>query len=413
MPQTVLTESDLASCLPAIPDLDWSLVERAQFVFVGAGAVNRPLALQLAWLGMQRCLVIDPKRYKGQSVVSQCEPSEVGRFKAEVVAEELQERGIQATPLVQDVDAVPPGYLEDASLVIAAVDNRRADICANRFAARMRRPLVKVNVDPSYLTASIRCYDLRSSPVAVCAECQMTDRHYEEQRHPLSCDGGKAGEQATGSPRPLSQLAANAAALAVAQLIGSPNHWAERWWRKQWQQNLLGGQGCFSDLQPNPHCRWDHSSSWGPLIRLPSDDDINLSELADGNVASTQSLELEFSARVATRIICSQCHVQQEGVWCAQELDKPVARCGCGGECFALPFFTHKKLSASALQAVWDLPLAEWGVVPGSILRLVSESKKRGLLSARAVGTVLGPFEKKRRSREPGLARLARLAPCG
>ncbi len=377
MAQEVLSEHDLASCWPAIPSVDWRLLGQTRFVFVGAGAVNRPLAFQLAWLGMKGCIVIDPKPYKSQSVISQCKPCEVGRFKAEVVAEELQKRGVAATPFVKDVDVVPPGYLEGDSLVIVAVDNRRADICANRFAARMRRPLVKVNVDPNYLTASIRCYDLRNGPLALCAECQMTDRHYEEQRHPLSCDGGEVGEQATGSPRPLSQFAANAAALAVAQIAGSPDEWAKTWWGKQWQQNLLGGRGFFSDLEPNPHCRWDHAAAWDPLIFLPHDQPISLSHLAKGTFGSMPTWEVEFSARVATRMVCSQCRASEEGVWWVAELDRPVTRCGCGGESFALPFFTHKKLPAAELESVWNRPLAAWGVTPGSVLRFASASKNQ------------------------------------
>jgi len=377
MGSTSSTDRDLASCLPELPGVDWSLLPQGHFVFVGTGAVNRPLARQLAWLGMKRCVLIDPKRYKAQSVVSQCEPEDVGKEKAGVVAEELRGMGIEATALVHDVDAVPPGVLEPGSLVILAVDNRRADICANRWAARMRCPLVKVNVEPAYLTASLRFYDLRNDPPTVCLECQMSDRHYEQQIHPLSCDGGEEGEQATGSPRPLSQLAANAAALAIAQIVGSPDEWADRWWGKQWQQNLLGGQGFFSDLHANPACRWDHSRTWEPLTRLAGFETTTLSQLGADSNLSQQQMECEFSARVATRVVCNQCQQQYEGLWWVPELDKPVSRCCCGGEEFAVPFFTHQRLADSALESVWDKPIPTWGVTPGSIIRFSSNGKQQ------------------------------------
>lgn len=365
---------DLSSCLPELPGLDWSLLARTHFVFVGVGAVNRPLARQLAWLGMKRCVLIDPKPYKPQSVVSQCEPHEVGHFKAEVLAKELSAFGIEAIPLVKDVDVVPPGYLQDDSLMIVGVDNRRADICANRLAARMRCPIVKINVEPAYLTASIRCYDFRQDPLPICLECQMTDRHYEQQLHPLSCDGGP--EQSTGSPRPLCQLAANAGALAIAQIVGSPDHWAKVWWGKQWQQNLLGGQGTFSELHPNPNCRWQHSENWGVLNRITKASDASLASSAQGaEFADAASVQVEFSARVARRVICSECQQQRVGIWWVGELDQPAASCPCGGDAFALPFFTHKKLSYSELAEVWDKPLAEWHIPPGSVLRLTSENR--------------------------------------
>jgi hypothetical protein len=325
---------------------------------------------------MRHCLLIDPKAYKAQSIISQCEPNEVGMNKAEILAQELQGFGVSATALVQDVDVVPPGFLEPDSLVIVAVDNRRADILANRLAARMRAPLVKINVEPAYLTVSIRCYDFRQYPPGVCLECQMSDRHYERQLHPLSCDGGT--EQATGSPRALSQLAANAGALAIAQLVCSPEHWAKAWWGKQWQQNLLGGQGSFSELHPNPHCRWDHWQSWGEVARMSHLKDFTLAQLAQlAGMESEASLEVEFSGRVATRVVCSECQQQTQGHWWIAELDKPAVRCECGGEAFALPFFAHQKLPAEQLSEVWEQSLGSWGIVPGSILRLSSGEDSR------------------------------------
>ena len=369
-------ELDFSSCLPALPGVDWSMISRRHFVFVGTGAVNRPLARLLAWLGMKRCLLIDPKRYKAQSIVSQCESHEVGRFKSEVLAEELRHLGVSAEAMVKDVDVVPPGYLEENSLVVLAVDNRRADICANRWAGRMRVPVVKINVEPAYLTASVRCYDLRQSPPAVCAECQMSDRHYEQQLHPLSCDGG-GPEQPTGSPRPLSLLAASAGALAVAQLVGSPDEWANRWWGKQWQQNLLGGQGGFSELLPNPNCRWDHSLFWGSLTSLTGSQ-VTLAELArDADWSDRESLAVEFSGRLASRLACSECRGQKEGVWWVGELDKPVTSCECGGDAYAVPFFTHRKLPAGMLSRVWEMPMGAWGVPAGAVLRLYTSAKSR------------------------------------
>ncbi len=368
---------ELELCQPSLPGVDWTLLQDTNFVFVGTGAVNRPLALQLAWLGMKRCVVIDPKRYKNQSVVSQCESQDVGQFKAEVVAGELQEFGVNATPLVLDVDVVPPGYLTPNSLVAVAVDNRRADICANRLAARMRCPVVKINVEPAYLTAAIRCFNLREFSPAICMECQMSNRHYEQQLHPLSCDGGGGTEQATGSPRPLSQLAANAGALAIAQIVGSPNQWAPRWWGKQWQQNLLGGQGSFSDLHPNPNCRWNHEDNWKTLTRVPNWESLTLADLAKtAEVDPVASLHMEFSGRMATRVLCSQCHQQQSGLWGFMQLDQPATICECGGESFAIPYYTHKKLRAEDLKTVWDMPLSEWGTPPGSVLNFTSSTNQ-------------------------------------
>jgi hypothetical protein len=239
----------------------------------------------------------------------------------------------------------------------------------------MRRPLVKVNVEPAYLTASIRCFDLRNSPPTICVECQMTDRHYEDQLHPLSCDGG-GSDRPTGSPRPLSHLAADAGALAIAQIVGSPAVWANRWWGRQWQQNLLGGGGSFSELEPNPNCRWDHNLGWQPLIRLTESGNVTLRQMAADAKINKPSLQIEFSARIATCVICPECGKQQQGIWWVAELDQPAAKCVCGGNAVAVPFYTHKRLPAAELKADWDQPLADWGVTPGAVLQFTSASKQ-------------------------------------
>ena len=65
---------------------------------------------------------------------------------------------------MRDVYDVEPGYVGPGNAyVIVSADNRRADIGANRLAAQMRVPLVKANVEPALLLASVRCYDLAAS----------------------------------------------------------------------------------------------------------------------------------------------------------------------------------------------------------------------------------------------------------
>jgi hypothetical protein len=176
----------------------------------------------------------------------------------------------------------------------------------------------------------------------------------------------------------LCQLAANAGALAIAQVVASPDQWAHRWWGKQWQQNLLGGQGSFSELHSNPNCRWNHAENWGtvePVVSTPETSLASLAQIAD--LGETASLQVEFSGRVAKQVVCTKCQKQQSGLWWVEELDQPALACGCGGDAYALPFFTHRRIAFDKLAEVWDMPLAEWGVGPGSVLRLSNETASR------------------------------------
>jgi molybdopterin/thiamine biosynthesis adenylyltransferase len=352
--------------------MDWGRLAAALVLLVGAGALGRVLAEALAFLGLGRCLVIDPKPYKEQSVASQCEPHEVGRAKAVVTAERLRALGVDATPFVGDVADVEPGWAEPGALIVAACDNRAGDVGANRLAAMMRARLVKVNVEPLYLLGSVRCYDLGSERPALCAECQMTDEQYRDQVHPQSCDGAAAGRP-TGSPRALSQAVAGAAALAVAQLVCSPGRLAEPWYGRQWAINLLRGEASWSVLSPNPDCRWPHGRHWERLTWLNAGPArVTLGDLFAAAAVRPEAARLRLSARAAVQAICGRCGETARLLRWLARLDQAAGVCRCGGTLTAPPFWTFSELPAGAVRAYRDRPLADWGVPPRAVLAVES-----------------------------------------
>lgn len=367
--------------LPPLTQVDWQRLAATAVVLVGAGAVGRPLVRGLAQLGLRRAVIVDPKRYRDQSIHSQCRPEEVGRLKAEVVAEELGALGVSAVALARDVEHVPPGYFDQA-LVIVSVDNRRAEILTNRHAGRMRCPLLKANIEPLYLTASLRFYDFRACPTDVCLECQMTDAHYAAQHHPLSCDGEGIGRP-TASPRSLCELAANAAALAAAQIIGSPDYWAKAWRNRQWQANLLGGQSQLSELPPGPQCRWNHSAAWRNLTRVNRPlDQLTLRQLiADAGLPVDRAL-VKFSCQAATRVRCAACGAGRETLQMIGRLDEELGRCDCGGAQVASPFHCSDHLAAADLRPWLDWPLSECGVEPLSVIAVADQDREQSFLLA-------------------------------
>src|SRR5262249_38268039 len=184
-----------------------------------------------------------------------------------------------------------------------------------RLAAMMGVPLVKVNVEPALLVASIRTYDLRPGQVEVCPECQLTEEQYTRQRHPASCDGGS--EQPTGRPRALCQGAAGAAALALAQVVGCPERLARRWFGRQWLLPLVGGQSSWSLLTPKPDCRWEHGRHWQQLRRLEHGPErITLADLLrESGWQGREDVRLRFSAPVATQARCQACGEGTRGLW--------------------------------------------------------------------------------------------------
>jgi hypothetical protein len=372
-PRYILPKIDLGACLPGLADMNWHLMREAVAFCVGVGAVNRPLAEFLAYLGVRRFCLVDPKSYKAQSVVSQCEPHEVGCAKAGVVAERLNRLGAEAIPLVADVLEIEPGHVTPDSVVIVSADNRRAEIGAARLAASMRVPFMKVNVEPLFLMASIRCYDLRATDYDVCPECQMSDEQYLHQRHPRSCDG--TAERATGSPRALCSFAAAAGALSFAQIVGSPGHWAHEWCGRQWQATLLGGQASWSRLSPKPNCRWEHGRHWDGLERIvEGPTHTTLASLFDRTGWQKHSgLQIRVSGSLATRGMCDRCGAAHEILHWVRTPSDSVGRCGCSGTLTTPPFWTYQQIAAEQLSGWWARPLAAWAVPPYSIVAFENE----------------------------------------
>jgi hypothetical protein len=333
----------------------------------GFGSIARPACQHLAGYGVRRFRLVDPKPYRPESVASQCEPQDVGRSKVQVGAELLAQQGAQVDARVADLCVCPDGLLPENGILLVSADNRRADIAANRLAARMRTRLVKVNIEPRYAFVSVRCYDFRRN-VQICCECQLSDDAYRNQRHPKSCDQPVA--RRTASPRWLSLAAGTVAALTVAQLAGQRT--AGAWYSRQWHLSLADGRSGWSELTPSPRCRWDHSRHWPNLRRLrQGPGELSLEELlCQADASCSAATELRFCQQVTTRAACDGCGKSLPCVRWISEVDQPLGSCDCGGRLLPLPYWTYRQIHAKRLADVLPLPLADWGVEPYAVIEI-------------------------------------------
>jgi hypothetical protein len=338
-------------------------------VFFGYGSIARPLADQLLKSGAQGFTLIDPKTYGELSTASQCEANEVGRLKVMVGAERLRAAGASVHPLPHDLYTVPDGHIARGAIAIASVDNRRADIGANRAAARMRARLLKINIEPALGTVSIRAYDFRTSK-RVCVECQFSDSHYLQQRHPQSCDGSPDGRR-TNSPRWLSEAAGSLGALAILQILAGRDL-AAQWYDHEWQFDPQQQLGQSSWLTGKPDCRWDHGRRWKNVFRLSAGPRaMRLSELVKG--ASEADTRLQFCQQVALRGRCTSCGHEVPLIRWMGALEEQLAECAdCGGAVRAVPFWTTSQLRLADASSVLDAPLSSWGVPPRAIIAVLA-----------------------------------------
>jgi hypothetical protein len=352
-------------------------LSRIRLVFAGFGSIARPMSGAIVARGARDLTIVDPKSYVERSVHSQCDQPEVGRAKVDVGARQLRCLGANVRAFERDLYDVPDGIVDCETLVVATVDNRRGDIGANRLASRMGARLLKINIEPELGTVTARAYDFRHA-TSMCGECQFGDRHYETQRHPRSCDGAVEG-RSTNSPRWLSRAAANFGLLAAIELALDAET-AHRWFGCEWQFRVDAVSFERSLLSSRPDCRWDHSRRWPAVERIAQGPAlVTLADLFGTRVAEFGSgTRIRFCHSVALSGVCRQCgrHTNLVRWTCHSDPQAAVGECRhCGGGVVAPGFWKFSELEPRRLAAVWDSPLADWGVEPFAVLSLYSDDQ--------------------------------------
>jgi molybdopterin/thiamine biosynthesis adenylyltransferase len=160
---------------------------------VGLGSVGGRIALHLARLGIATLWLIDPKRYKPESLLThEIEPRDVGQFKARTTARRC--KAISSTTRVfafsGSVEDLPLDAFADADLVLLATDNLAAEIEVGQRCARLGKTLFQASVHGDTLTAQIRIFANvdRRGPCPACGFGDVEWRMLNEQVR-FSCDG--------------------------------------------------------------------------------------------------------------------------------------------------------------------------------------------------------------------------------
>lgn len=336
----------------------------------GVGSVGRPLALELHQLDVSHLTLVDPKVYFARSVETQCNPCDVDRWKVDVVAAITRQLGLVTAAHAVDICAVPDGMLREGALLISCTDNTRALIRANRLAARMQSPLLKVNIEPLLDCVSVRAYRpcRESTP---CAECQLSDRHYEQQTHPHSCDAATTARRTAGS-RELATAAAQLALRAAGDILDAGPA-ADQWFSWETQSQLGSDRLTRSRLERYDNCRWDHSAQWLNMFRLAEPPELlRLEQLVPLRV-SLADVVFDFDHSVTRWACCNQC---PRRVRRSRWITGPTTLLGhcpaCGYWLTPFPFGVRQQATGRELRDVLALPLSDWGVPPGAVIQVTA-----------------------------------------
>jgi hypothetical protein len=342
---------------PALPGWTWSVLAGLTAVMVGVGSVGSLVAAALLSLGVRKFVLLDPKKFRRESVVSQCEESEVDELKVRAVARRLRRLYASVVALPLPVEFLEPGWAGPDSIVVSCTDTKAGQRAANRLALAMRRPLFRVNLEPRCLAASVTYMDFSRPDVPVCLECGWDGADYKEQSSAASCDG-MSGGRPTGAPRALSALTAAWGGLTIASALASEKA-GERLSGSEYIFGAMGPSLTRTVLPGNPGCLAPQHGRRGPLVRLSETPaSVSFESLAARSNLGGGKLRISGSGQLSLRCRCAGCGRVREGArWWRNPL-RPVGRCGCGARLFPDSFESVTSWSREEAASVWSAPLS-------------------------------------------------------
>lgn len=224
-------------------------------VIAGLGNIGSPLAGLVARLGIRRLRLIDRDRVEEKNVRSQdYRPADVGRFKAEVLAERLREQlpDIDIEARAVDLEDLPLGDA-CAGLILGALDSRRArQVLISELAWPLGVPVIDGGVGEG-LRGRAQVFVPRDG--AACLECTWGEADYRQLSEEYPCvPGGSAEAPPTAAPAFLGAAVASVMAAEAARILAGevPEHSHEIAFDLHHRRHLT------SRLRHNPRCRFGH-----------------------------------------------------------------------------------------------------------------------------------------------------------
>lgn len=351
----------------AIAWWDQDRLARATVVVAGCGALGNETAKNLALMGVGTLVVVDFDRIEISNLVRSVlfRPADVGRAKAEVVAERLAELHPDGLfhPVVGDLWCdLGLGVVRRADLVIGCLDSVNARFALNRLAMRAGTPWLDGGL------GVMACQVSRYEPgLGACYECHMTPEMARRFSARYSCAG--LARPARGGAVPTT---AASAAVAGGMLAAEALH------------ILLGRQGGLmpgqrltvnlvplrlevDDLPVSPDCCAHGAIAEEELERAGPPEEVSARDLLgdeDGAV--------ELGFEVVTALICPRCGPEEILVPRAR-LGREQAICPACGTERAADWIG----SVEGVMSLAHRPLKDLGVSAHHVVKVVTGERIR------------------------------------
>jgi adenylyltransferase/sulfurtransferase len=246
------------SVVDVLTGLDGMSRERlrsASVLIAGAGNIGSPLASFVARCGIRRLVLLDRDTVEDKNLRTQdYRPEDVGRAKAEVLAQRLRDQvpSVAVEAICADLENVPLGLFA-VDLILGALDSRRArQVLISEIAWPLGVPVIDGGVGEGWRG---RVQIFVPGPDTACLECTWGREDYRQLSVEYPCmPGAAASAPATVSPAFAGAAVASVmTAEAVRVLTGEGENTS-----REIAFELYHRRWLVTRLRRAPQCRFDH-----------------------------------------------------------------------------------------------------------------------------------------------------------
>jgi molybdopterin/thiamine biosynthesis adenylyltransferase len=241
--------------MSSITEISRELLAKRSVLLAGAGNIGTHVVPLLARAGVGLVRIVDRDTVEARNLKTQdFRPEEVGRAKAEVLAEHLRAcfPDVTSEAYVGDLEDLPLG-LFDVDVLLGGLDSRRArQVLISEMAWPLGIPVVDGGVGEGLIG---RVQVFQPGPETACLECTWGQNDYRELAAEYPCNPGESAQApATISTAFLGNLVGSLMACECLRLLGGqplPQSYEVPF--DLWQHALRR-----FELRRNRRCRHDH-----------------------------------------------------------------------------------------------------------------------------------------------------------
>jgi molybdopterin/thiamine biosynthesis adenylyltransferase len=325
-------QEDRFSRLRLIPWWDQEKIRATRVLVIGAGALGNEILKNLVLLGFQQIVIVDPDRIE-ESNLSRAvlyRNEDVGQFKAEVAARRVANicPSEHIRPVVGNVMYdCGLGLFAWSDLIFAGLDNREARLWINRSAWKMNRPWIDGAIEG--INGIARVFLPGSPP---CYECTLGETDWKLLEKRMSCNLLARQSNVEGKVPTTPTISSIIAGIQVQEGV-KLIHGLPTLARRGYVFEGLNHTSYLFDYTENPDCMSHYTHERAVEIPLRSRD-LTLQQLrkrAQEDLGRSD-VTIEFSRDIIHKLVCPQCHGEEERFASVGSIDVEEGRCPKDGE---------------------------------------------------------------------------------